>query len=118
MNMLKSLFGAGSGNAGAMTTQEAHALINSSTPPFIVDVREPSEYQAGHIAGAKLIPLGELEARMDELPQDRQILCVCASGARSSMATQRLARAGYTVINLRGGMMGWSQNRYPIKKGK
>lgn len=117
MNMLKSLFGAGSG-ISAMSAQEAHALINSSTPPFIVDVREPSEYQAGHIPEAKLLPLGELEARMDELPKNRQILCVCASGARSSMAAQRLARAGYTVINLRGGMMGWSQNRYPIKRGK
>ncbi len=118
MNMLKSLFGGGSGNAGAMTATEAHALINSPTPPFILDVREASEFTAGHIAGATLIPLGELEARMDELPQDRTILCVCASGGRSSMATQRLARAGYTVINLRGGMMDWSQHRYPIKKGK
>lgn len=57
MNMLKSLFGAGNNGAGAMTAQEAHELINSSTPPFIVDVREPQEYQAGHISGAKLIPL-------------------------------------------------------------
>lgn len=117
MNMLKSLLGI-SGKISAMTAQEAHALINSSTPPFIVDVREPSEYHAGHIPEAKLLPLGELEARMDELPQNRQILCVCASGARSGMAAQRLARAGYTVINLRGGMISWSRECYPIKKGK
>lgn len=84
----------------------------------MVDVREPSEYQAGHIAEAKLVPLGELEARMDELPKGRPILCVCASGARSGMAARRLASAGYEVMNLRGGMSGWAIEKFPIKKGK
>ncbi len=116
MNILKNLFG-GAG-AGAVSASEANALINSSKPPFVVDVREPSEYNSGHIAGAKLIPLGELEKRMGDLPKDRQILCVCASGARSSMATRMLAGAGYDVLNLRGGMMGWSMEKLPIKKGK
>ena len=116
MNMLKSLFG-GSGGAGMVSASEAKSLLDSSTPPFVVDVREPSEYATGHISGAKLVPLGQLEARMDELPKDRQILCVCASGSRSSMATRRLAQAGYDVVNLRGGMMGWHAEKYPIQKG-
>lgn len=117
MNMLKALFGLG-GGVGAVTAEQAYALINSGKPPFIVDVREPSEYRTGYIPEAKLLPLGELEARMDELPKDRQILCVCASGARSAMAAHRLAKAGFDALNLRGGMMSWSQHRYPIKKGK
>jgi rhodanese-related sulfurtransferase len=116
MNMLKSLFGGSS--TGMVSASEAKSLLDGSTPPFVVDVREPSEYTSGHISGAKLLPLGQLEARMDEVPKDRQILCVCASGSRSSMATRRLAQAGYNVVNLRGGMMGWQMEKYPVKKGK
>ncbi|MDX2075297.1 MAG: rhodanese-like domain-containing protein [bacterium] len=115
MNILKSLFG-GSG-AGVVSASEAKSLLDSGTPPFVLDVREPSEYTSGHIAGATLVPLGQLEARMNELPKDRQIICVCASGGRSSMATQKLAKAGYDVVNLRGGMMGWQMEKYPIQKG-
>jgi len=116
MNVLKSLFGGGS--TEAITASEAKTLLDGAKPPFVVDVREPSEYATGHIAGAKLMPLGDLDARMAELPKDRQLLCVCASGARSSMATRRLSQAGYEVINLRGGMMGWNTAKLPIKKGK
>lgn len=117
MNILKNIFG-GAGGANALSPKEANALINSDQSPLILDVRERSEYNSGHIPNAKLIPLGELPKRMGELPKDRQILCVCASGARSSMATKQLADAGYNVTNLRGGMMAWGMEKFPITKGK
>jgi rhodanese-related sulfurtransferase len=115
MNFLKSLF-AGSGNA--LTAADAKARIDSKEPLIILDVRQPDEFQAGHIAGAKLIPLGDLPGRLDELPKDSEILCVCRSGARSSSAVNQLTHAGFNAINLRGGMMGWQSAGYPVKKGK
>ncbi len=115
MNIFKSIFSTGSNN---LNTLDAKARIDSKEPLFILDVRQPDEYRAGHIAGAKLIPLNELPRRMDELPKDTDILCVCHSGSRSGAATGRLTGAGYNAINLRGGMMGWQRAGYPVKKGK
>lgn len=115
MNIFKSLFGGGS---NALTTEEAKTRIDNGEPLLILDVRQPDEYRAGHIAGAKLIPLNELGHRMNELPKNKEILCVCASGARSSAATGQLSSAGFNVLNLRGGMSGWQRAGYPIKKGK
>jgi sulfur dioxygenase len=77
---------------------------------LVLDVREPSEFtgELGHIEGAKLIPLGELRARLDELPKDVPIVAVCRSGGRSAQACVILEGAGFSrVANLSGGMIGW-----------
>ena len=115
MNILKSLFGSSS---NSLTIEEAKERIENGQALVILDVRQPDEYRAGHIAGAKLVPLSELSGRMEELPKDKQILCVCASGARSSAATGQLSSAGFDVLNMRGGMSGWQRAGYPVKKGK
>jgi len=76
----------------------------------IVDVREPAEFSGGlgHIAGARLLPLGELQARIGELSADRPVVTVCRSGARSARAAAMLLKAGITdVANLAGGMLRW-----------
>ncbi|NVB37303.1 MBL fold metallo-hydrolase [Pseudenhygromyxa sp. WMMC2535] len=76
----------------------------------LVDVREPEEFEGplGHIAGATLIPLGELAARVDELPADKPVVAVCRSGGRSTQATVVLRKAGRErVANLAGGMIHW-----------
>jgi rhodanese-related sulfurtransferase len=114
MNILKSLFGGSSG----LNAADAKARIDSKQPLVILDVRQPDEYRAGHIAGAKLIPLNELPRRVSELPEDTDILCVCRSGSRSGTAVGQLTRAGYTAINLQGGMISWQSAGYPVKKGK
>ena len=86
---------------------------------YILDVREPAEYADGHIAGSKLIPLGQLANRISGLPQDRPIVAVCRSGNRSSVAQGVLKRAGFTnVLNLRGGMLAWARSGLPVKRGK
>lgn len=117
MNLLKSLLGGG-GSSSSVDSDGAKALIDSAKPPFILDVRQPEEYLAGHISGATLIPLGELSRRMDDVPKDAEILCVCASGGRSSAAVSQLTQVGYQAINLRGGMAGWQSAGYPVKNGK
>ena len=78
-------------------------------PLFLLDVREPYEYAAGHIDGAVNIPLGTLQARIGELPRDVLIVCVCRSGRRSLQAVHLLRDCGYGARSLDTGMIGWSQ---------
>ncbi len=119
MNLIQSFVKAlsGAGGAQSISAAEANQRIESSRPPLVVDVRTASEFRSGHIIGAKLLPLNELDSRMGELPKDREILCVCQSGARSSSAARQLAAAGYTVLNLSGGMSAWSMAGLPVKRG-
>jgi len=72
----------------------------------VVDVREPVEWQHGHIEGAIHIPLGELQGRLDEVPQG-QTLVVCKVGGRSAQAVGWLVQQGRDVVNLDGGMLDW-----------
>lgn len=116
MNFLKILFGAS--GAASVTVAEARQRLESSQPPFVLDVRQPDEFRSGHLYNAALIPLDELPRRMHELPKDQDILCVCRSGARSGAAARQLAGAGYRALNLQGGMMAWQHADYPIKRGK
>jgi rhodanese-related sulfurtransferase len=115
MNLLAQLFG--SSSVPSLDPGQAQARLSSQPGPFLLDVRQPDEYRAGHIAGARLIPLHELARRMGELPQDREIICVCQSGNRSHSATSRLKSAGYNAVNLQGGMNAWARHGLPIKKG-
>jgi rhodanese-related sulfurtransferase len=81
---------------------------------FVLDVREADEWASGHIEGATHIPLGELQERVGEVPTDRTVLCVCAVGGRSGMATQFLAAEGREAINLDGGMYAWQAAGRPV----
>jgi rhodanese-related sulfurtransferase len=74
---------------------------------WLLDVREPSEWNAGHAASAHHIPMRELEGRQHELPEDEQILVICLSGGRSRMVTEALLRADYPAANVAGGMQAW-----------
>ena len=69
----------------------------------MLDVREPSEHQAGAIPGSVLIPLGDLRGRYEELPRDRRIVTYCAVGLRGYIAARILSQLGYDVANLSGG---------------
>ena len=81
----------------------------------VVDVRSENERMAGHIGGARHIPLGYLAERVAELPRDRPIVVQCQSGARSSIAASVLERLGVTnVMNLSGGMSAWVTAGLPV----
>jgi molybdopterin/thiamine biosynthesis adenylyltransferase/rhodanese-related sulfurtransferase len=78
----------------------------------VVDVREAHEWDAGHVDGARHIPLGELAARADELPRDRDVVVYCFMGGRGSRAVELLRGAGFTrVRNLTGGYQAWLRSR-------
>lgn len=83
----------------------------------VVDVREPDEFNGalGHIADAKLIPLGGLMERVEQITKEKPIVVVCRSGARSAQATVLLRNKGFTrVANLAGGMLRWRAQRFPV----
>lgn len=74
---------------------------------YILDVREPDEFEDSRIDGAHLVPLGQLPRRLAELPRDETIVVVCAVGGRSARATEFLRAQGFNAVNLRGGMRAW-----------
>ncbi len=113
-NLFELLFGKPVSNLSAT---ELNEKLKNGKRPVVVDVRQPEEYRTGHITGAKLIPLGQLSRRVKELPQSREIVCVCASGNRSNSATRMLVGAGLNAVNMRGGMHAWRQAGLPVKKG-
>lgn len=113
MDFMKSLFGA---PLPSVSAAELSEKLKNGKRPLVVDVRQPDEYRRGHISGAKLIPLGELSQRLSELPKDKEVVCVCASGNRSRSATKMLVREGYDAVNMNGGMMSWSRSGLSIKK--
>ncbi|MGQ9904154.1 MAG: rhodanese-like domain-containing protein [Anaerolineae bacterium] len=124
MEFLRRLFGGNSEASGAsarpadIDARELQARLTQAEKPFVLDVRETHEYADAHIAGSVLIPLGALQARVSELPRNRDIVCVCRSGNRSGVAARMLATYGFTVVNLSGGMIGWTRAGLPVKRGR
>lgn len=114
MNLLELLFGK---PVPAINVLELNDRLKNGRRPIVIDVRQPVEYHTGHIAGAKLIPLNTLNDRLRELPQNREFVCVCASGHRSSSATRMLLKAGFNAVNMQGGMLSWRRGNLPVKKG-
>ena len=95
-----------------ITNEEFEAMQARSREKeyLLVDVRQPEEYRASHLPGATLIPLQDLPERIDELPQDRNIVFYCRSGKRSQAAAIFLAaqpRAAGEVYTMDGGMLAW-----------
>lgn len=100
------------------TPQDVTLLINRSKA-VVVDVRDASEFAAGHLPEAKNIPLGELDQRVGELEKfkSKSVVVVCKSGARASSAAAKLAKAGFTdVTNLDGGITAWQKAGLPLAK--
>lgn len=92
------------------TVEELKQRIDKKDGVFILDVRQPEEYQICKIEGSKLIPLAELPQRMGELTKDREIIVHCKSGMRSAKAAKFLRDSGFVnVRNLKGGILAWAQ---------
>ena len=97
-----------------------HWLEEHADQVQIVDVREPSEFDGplGRIAGAILIPLGELAARADEIARSKPVVTVCRAGGRSAQATVILQQKGFTdVASLAGGMLRWRADKLSVDGG-
>ena len=92
-----------------VTPDEAEGLAAAGA--FMLDVREPDEWGAGHAPGATHLPLGRLaEDHASALPRDRRIVAICRVGGRSQRAAVALQQAGYDVVNLAGGMRAWAES--------
>jgi adenylyltransferase/sulfurtransferase len=92
-----------------ISVKELKAKMDKGEPLTLIDVREPFEYEIAHIAVARLIPLGELETRLDELPRTGTLILQCHSGGRSEHAAGLLRAAGFdNAVNLVGGIDAWS----------
>ena len=125
--LLMVLFGVTLSGCGASSATQAayvnisvsdlQAKLSSGEPLLLLDVRSPEEFaNDGHIAQAVLIPLPELGQRLNEIPKDVPIACICRSGNRSQSACQQLTAAGYTpVYNVVGGMGAWIQAGLPTQ---
>ena len=109
---------AGGGNSGLareISVDEAYAIYQQGDA-FFVDVRELSEWNEFHAPGTTLVPLGELPARLNEIPRDRPIVVVCRSGNRSQQGRDILLQAGFTnVTSMDGGLNEWRSKGYPIE---
>lgn len=96
-----------------VSASEALELVEGDA--FLLDVRQESEWEAGHAPMASLIPLGELPDHLEELPRDHLIVCTCRSGGRSLRAATFLQENGFDVVNLTGGMMAWFAEDLPFE---
>lgn len=100
-----------------ITPEEAQK--KQSTGAFVLDVREPSEWEEFHVSNTKLIPLGQLEQRLAEIPRDREVVIVCRSGNRSGQARDILLKSGYpSVTSMAGGLLSWRSKGFPTVSGK
>lgn len=102
-----------------LTSTEAVVLMNRSKP-LILDVRDAAEFVAGHIQGAKHIPLGELATRIKEIEKfkNKPVLVHCQKGMRAKTACNILREQQFTQLhNLQGGLDGWTEAKMPLVKG-
>jgi rhodanese-related sulfurtransferase len=81
----------------------------------LIDVRESDEHAAGRIAGSRLIELSALAAQADTISRDEPVIFYCRSGARSAMATEAFAQAGYEAHNMSGGLLDWAAAGLPLE---
>jgi len=95
-----------------ITATELKKRMDDGEEVQLVDVRQPDEYAFAKIEGAKLVPLGEIIRRMDELDDSKELILQCKAGGRSAQAIEFLTRAGYQgrMANLKGGITAWSND--------
>lgn len=103
-------------NNERVTAQELSKLMKADKPPYVLDVRSPGEWQTAHIDNTHLLPLSDILEHVDNLPKDREIIIMCASGNRSSTAASLLSQRGLTrLTDLRGGIESWQSEKLPVK---
>ena len=105
-------------NAGSLTAQGAVQLINRERA-VVVDVREPEEFAAGHVTGAKNVPLNQLEEKLAAAVKNKTVplLLVCATGARAQRAVATAKKLGYEQAQaVAGGLKSWKEANLPVEK--
>jgi rhodanese-related sulfurtransferase len=102
-----------------ISLDEANQMVDEGGST-VIDVRRPDEYVAGHVAKALFIPVDDLLGRIDELPQEKKLLFICASGVRSGLACEMAAAMGAPperLYNIEDGTAAWIEKSYPTSYG-
>ena len=110
------LRGSSEGLPTEVSVKQAYQMIQQGA--FVLDVREPEEWNDTHIPNSALIPLSELPQRLNEVPRDQEIVVVCRTGRRSAEGRDILLKAGFKkVTSLTGGLVAWNEAGYPVASG-
>jgi len=108
----------GEADTASIAPREAALLQKQGPTPFLLDVRSRLEFEGERIEGASNIPLDELSARLDEIPEAAPVIVVCRTGVRATIASEALGRAGRHAQVLEGGMNAWRRARIPVREGR
>lgn len=96
-----------------ISVEEAYQLYQGGA--FVLDVRTQEEWDEYHAPNTTLIPLDELESRLNELPKDQEIVVICRSGNRSKQGRDILIEAGFDAVSVAGGLKEWNASSYPVE---
>jgi len=106
------------GGIPSIDVTEARRRLADGTNAIVIDVREPGEFAAVRVEGAALFPISTFALRFGDLPRDRPLLVMCASGSRSLAVTAHLIRNGWRdVVNVVGGIEAWQRAGLPVRTG-
>jgi glyoxylase-like metal-dependent hydrolase (beta-lactamase superfamily II) len=104
--------------APTIAPRELQVLREQASGPFVLDVRSALEFGSERIDGAHLLPLDELERRLEEVPDHGDVVVVCRTGIRATIAAETLARGGRRPRVLEGGMIAWRRAGLPVREGR
>jgi len=109
----KGMIGA---NFESVTPKVAYEMLQNDNNVTLLDVRTVEEFKKdGKLAGAKLIPLGQLSANLNMLDKSKKVLVYCRSGNRSVSASRILESNGFTAVNMSGGILDWRSEKLPVE---
>ena len=108
----------GEADTASITPREAEFLLTRRPVPFLLDVRSRLEFEGERIDGASNIPLDQLSAHLDEVPELAPVIVVCRTGVRATIAAEVLGRAGRRAQVIEGGMNAWRRARLPVREGR
>jgi len=108
----------GEAEAATITARDLQTLLEQGPGPFLLDVRSPIEFESERLAGAVNVPLDALDARVEEIPEQSDLVVVCRTGVRATIAAEALGRAGRRARVLEGGVLAWRRAHLPLREGR